>query len=126
VSFPSPNINIFNFYGQVFPDENLEQLTNLAGSTNNGKSADNASFQHTITKDNTSTPQDAGTSCDDDSTLESMTYVLKNMRLDRLDSDRYSFFGKSSQFMLAMAALDLKNEYLGQKPSNDHIPMQAK
>jgi hypothetical protein len=52
-----------------------------------------------------------------------MTHVLKQLRLD---SDRYSFFGRSSQFMLIKAALDLKKEYLGQNPDSHHIPVQTK
>jgi hypothetical protein len=43
-----------------------------------------------------------------------------------LDSDRRSFIGKSSQFMLVKEASDLKNEYLGQKPDGHHIPVQTK
>jgi hypothetical protein len=119
--FPSPDMShLCNTHGQVFSNRNLEQLTNLAS----GKSVDNASSQHTIAKEhNTSTLQNSGTSCDDDSNLHSMTYILEQMRID---SDRYRFFGRSSQLMLVKAATDLKNEYLGQKPDSHNIPVQTK
>jgi hypothetical protein len=97
------------------PDVNLEQL---GASPFNGKVVDNASSQHTIANENDpSIPQDAATPSsgvgEDDTTFDSVTYTVKEVTLE---SDRDSFFGKSSQLMLVKTALDFKNEFLGQKP----------
>jgi hypothetical protein len=47
---------------------------------------------------------------EEDSNFESVTYIMKQIRLD---SDQRSFFGRSSNLMLVKTALDLKQEYLG-------------
>jgi hypothetical protein len=108
---------------------NLEQLSDLDPSSFVAKPANNLSSQLLGTKEhNTSTSQDAATPSsgtvheEEDTTFESVTYMLKQVRLE---CDHRSFFGKSSQFMLVKTALDLKNEYLGQNPDT-HTLAQTK
>jgi len=53
---------------------------------------------------------------EEDSNFESMTYIMKQIRLE---SDQRSFFGRSSNIMLVKTAMDLKQEYLGVSVPSD-------